>query len=470
MLFTTGDDVIRFVRDQKISTLDFRFTDLLGGWHHFSSPARILSENSFAKGFVVDASSFRGWAEVHQSDMVVLPDAATAILDPFFSDQTMVMICDVVDPVAKQPYRRDPRNIAKRAEAHLQSLGFADKACFGPEGEFFIFDSVRHETTTNSSFYEVDSEEGSWNTSKQGPCSGIRLKEGYFPVPPLDRLHNLRNEIVRHLEECGIAVEKHHHEVAGGGQCEIDIAYDTLTRVADKMMLYKYICKSVAQKHQKIVTFMPKPLMGENGTAMHVHFSLWRDNLPLFDGKRYADLSDVALYAVGGLLKHARSLLAFACPTTNSYRRLVPGYEAPVRLAYSTGNRSACCRIPIGNDSPAARRVEFRPPDPSANPYLCFASILMAALDGIANKIDPGKPFDKNMYQLTPEELRSVQETPRTLDDALDGLEQDHAYLLQGGVFNLDIIKTWIDYKRNKECESLRARPHPHEFHLYFDA
>jgi glutamine synthetase len=467
MMLGTPNDVVTYVRKQEIETVDFRFVDLLGMWHHFAIPSRILSEDTFAKGIAFDASSIRAWAPVHQSDMLVRPDPATAFVDPFYDDRTLVMVCDVLDPVTKGMYPRDPRNVARRAEAFLAAQGFADTAYFGPEGEFFVFDGVRFQSAANKSGYEIDSEEGYWSSSMPGPVSGIRPKEGYFPVPPLDRLHNLRNEMTRVMEACGIPVEKQHHEVAGAGQCEIDIAYDTLTHAADKMMLFKYICKGVAHRHQKIVTFMPKPVVGDNGTAMHVHFSLWQSEIPLFAGNRYGGLSTMAHHAIGGLLKHAGSLLAFSCPSTNSYRRLIPGYEAPTRLTYSARNRSACCRVPIGQDDPRAKRIEFRPPDPTSNPYLCFAAILMAAIDGIRQQMDPGDPLETDMC--SPETASNIPNTPRSLDEALDCLEHDHEYLLQGDVFNTDLIDAWVNYKRRKECDAVRMHPHPHEFYLYFD-
>jgi glutamine synthetase len=428
-----------------------------------SYPIGELEESSFKEGFGFDGSSIRGWQSIHESDMLLMPDPDTAFMDPFRDTPTLVMICNVGDPITKKPYPRDPRQVALKAEAFVGSSGVADKAFFGAEAEFFIFDSIRFDSQPQHSFYYIDSDEGRWNTGREEHNLGYRprYKEGYFPAPPMDHFQDLRTEMVMKMIEVGMDIECHHHEVATGGQCEIDQRFDTLVKSADNMLKYKFIIKSV--------TFMPKPIFGDNGSGMHTHQSLWLKGQPLFAGDKYAGLSETALWYAGGLLKHARSISAFSAPTTNSYKRLVPGYEAPVNLAYSSRNRSAAVRIPMYSNNPKAKRLEFRPPDPSCNPYLAFAAMVMAGLDGIANKIDPGKPLDKDIFDLSKEESKSVPLMPGSLDEALDALESDHEYLLKGGVFSQDLIDVWIEYKRKNEADAVRMRPHPYEFHLYYD-
>ena len=465
-------DVLKLIKEKGVQVVDLRFMDLPGQWQHFSVPASALTERSFEEGFGIDASSVRGWRAIDESDMLVRPDAETPVMDPFAEAPTLILNCTVADPITKENYDRDPRYIAIKAAHYLQTSGVGDAAYFGPEMEFFVFDDVRYETTTNSGFYAVDSAEGSWNTGRdEQPNLGhkIRTKGGYFPVPPIDSLQDLRTEMMLTMQQCGMEVECHHHEVATGGQVEIDLRYDTLLRTADRLLLFKYIAKNVARRFGQTVTFMPKPLFGDNGSGMHIHFSLWREGKPLFAGDEYAGLSNLALHAVGGILKHARALVAITSPTTNSYRRLVPGYEAPVNLAYSCRNRSAAVRIPMLSPSPAAKRLEFRCPDPSCNPYLAFSAILMAALDGIKNKVDPGRPMDRNIYELPPQELAQIPSTPGSLAEALDELEADHEFLLRGDVFTQDVINTWIRWKRQNEVEPVNLRPHPHEFTLYYD-
>ena len=470
----TAKDVLDLAKARGVNTVDFRFMDFIGTQQHFSTPLRELTDDVFKDGLGFDGSSIRGWSHIHESDMLVIPDPVTAIIDPFFKDPTLAIFCTIQDPVTRKDYTRDPRNIALKAEKYLKFTGIGDTSYFGPEAEFFIFDSIRMYGSVNEAGYEIDSEEGHW-TSKRGselkPNLGhdIRPKEGYFPVPPIDSLQDIRNEMMLTMEACGIEIEKQHHEVATAGQAEIDMVFKPLTKMADQLTLYKYICKNVAKKHNKVVTFMPKPLFGDNGSGMHTHISIWKEGKPLMYGNKYANLSDLGLHAIGGLLKHAKALVAITSPTTNSYKRLTPGYEAPINLAYSARNRSACCRIPVYSPSPKAKRVEFRCPDPSCNPYLCFAAMLMAAVDGIQNKIDPGAPMDKDIYDLPPEELAKVANTPGSLEEALDCLEKDHDFLLKGDVFTKDVIETWIGYKREKECDPVRLRPHPHEFYLYFD-
>src|SRR5450432_4342263 len=414
--------VLEFAKKNGVKMLDLRFVDLPGLWQHVSYPINQLTEDSFEEGFGMDGSSIRGWAAINESDMLLIPDPSTHMLDAFTEVPTMVMVCDVIDPVTKQRYDRDPRYIAKKAELYLASTTVADTAYFGAEPEFFIFDNVRFDQREQHGFYFIDAEEGRWNSGREQNNLGYRprYKEGYFPVPPTDHYQDLRSEMVATMVKCGLVIECHHHEVATGGQCEIDQKFDTLVKSADNMMLYKYVIRNVANQYGKTVTFMPKPLFGDNGSGMHVHQSIWRDGKPLFAGDGYAGLSEMALHYIGGLLKHARSLSAIIAPTTNSYKRLVPGYEAPVNLAYSRRNRSAACRIPMYSASPKAKRVEFRPPDPAANPYLAFAAMLMAGLDGVLNKIDPGEPLDKDIYDLSPEEMKSVPSMPGSLDEALN--------------------------------------------------
>ncbi len=463
--------VLDFVKEHNVQVLDLRFTDLPGLWHHVSYPIAMLSESSFEEGFGMDGSSIRGWAAIHESDMLLIPDANKYMLDPFTEVPTMVMVCDVIDPVTKQRYDRDPRYIAKKAEMFLLSTGLADTAYFGAEAEFFIFDNVRFDQNEHEGFYFIDAEEGRWNSGRVENNLGYRprYKEGYFPVAPTDHYQDLRTEMTMTMQNCGLVVECHHHEVATGGQTEIDLKFDSLIRSADAMMLYKYIVKNVANQYGKTVTFMPKPLFQDNGSGMHTHQSLWKDGKPLFAGDGYAGLSQMALWYIGGLIKHGPALSAIIAPTTNSYKRLVPGFEAPVNLAYSRRNRSAACRIPMYSASPNAKRVEFRPPDPSCNPYLAFSAMLMAGLDGIENKIDPGQPLDKDIYDLGPEELAKVPSMPGSLESALDALARDNQFLLRGDVFTEEMLNTYIDYKREKEVNALRLRPHPYEFQMYYD-
>jgi glutamine synthetase len=468
----TPNEVVNYTAENGCRMMDLRFMDFLGTWQHITIPVSELSEDVFTEGFGFDGSSIRGWQAINASDMLIMPDPATARIDPFMSTSTLVMICDIRDPVTGERYSRDPRNIAKKAAAYLKATGIADTAYFGPEAEFFIFDDIRYDSTENSSYYYVDSAEGQWNTGRaEGPNLGYkpRYKEGYFPVPPTDSMHDLRTEMVLKMEEVGIRVEAQHHEVATGGQAEIDMRFDEIVHMADKLQWYKYIIKNVARAAGKTVTFMPKPLFNDNGTGMHVHQSLWKDGNPLFAGEGYAGTSQMCLNYIGGILKHAPALCAFVAPTTNSYKRLVPGFEAPVNLAYSSRNRSAAVRIPMYSASPKAKRIEVRFPDPSSNPYLAFSAMLMAGLDGIRNSIDPGEPLDQDIYELSPAELSKVPSVPGSLDGALEALEADHEFLLQGDVFTADAISIWIDYKRSREVDPVRLRPHPYEFKLYFD-
>jgi glutamine synthetase len=470
---------MKLARDNGVKMVDFKFTDLPGTWQHFAIPFSQFEEDIFSEGLGFDGSSIRGFQEINESDMLVMPDPATAHIDPFFAVPTLSLICDIADPLSKRPYSRDPRHIARKAEQLLKQSGIADTAYFGPEAEFFVFDDVRFESSPNSVFYQIDSVEGHWNTGNDsGPnlANKIRNKEGYFPVSPSDTLGDLRTEMVLTMAESfGITVEAHHHEVATAGQCEIDMRFDTLLTMADSLMTYKYVVKNVAKRHGKVATFMPKPLFGDNGSGMHVHQSLWKGGAPLFfDEAGYAGLSKTALSYIAGLLIHAPAILAFAAPTTNSYRRLVPGFEAPVNLVFSARNRSAAVRIPMYSNNPKAKRIEFRPPDPSANPYLTFAALLCAGLDGIRRGLDPAKeglgPLDKNIYELSPDEYESIRSVPGSLDDALTALESDHEFLLEGGVFTRDVIDAFIGLKRAKEVDEVRLRPTPHEYFLYFDA
>jgi glutamine synthetase len=463
--------VLQFAKDNGAKLLDLRFTDLPGLWHHVSYPISQFSEGSFEEGFGMDGSSIRGWAAIHESDMLLIPDPKFCMMDPFTEAPTLVMIGDVQDPVTKQRYDKDPRYIAKKAEMFLSSTGIADTCYIGAEAEFFIFDNVRFDQREQHGFYFIDAEEGRWNSGRKENNLGYRprYKEGYFPVPPTDHYQDLRSEMTMTMEQCGLVVECHHHEVATGGQTEIDLKFDALLDSADHMMLYKYIARNVANQYGKTVTFMPKPLFGDNGSGMHCHQSLWKGGKPLFAGDGYAGLSQMALWYIGGLIKHGPALAAIIAPTTNSYKRLVPGFEAPVNLAYSRRNRSAACRIPMYSASPKAKRVEFRPPDPSCNPYMAFAAMMMAGLDGIDNKIDPGQPLDKDIYDLGPEELSKVPSMPGSLEDALDALEADHQFLLKGDVFTEALLDTYIKYKREKEVDAVRLRPHPYEFALYYD-
>lgn len=464
-------EVVELAKSNEARQLDLRFTDLPGLNQHISYPIEMLKEDVFEEGFGIDGSSIRGWAAINESDMLLIPDPSTAFMDPFNEVTTLVMTCDVIDPITRQHYDRDPRWIAKKAELYLQNSGIADTCYFGAEAEFFIFDNVRFDQNQHSGFYFIDAEEGRWNSGREKDNLGYRprYKEGYFPVPPTDHYQDLRAEMVEVMVRCGLHIECHHHEVATGGQCEIDQRFDTLVKSADNMMLYKYIVRNVAYQYGKTVTFMPKPLFGDNGSGMHCHQSLWKAGSALFAGDGYAGLSEMALSYIGGLLKHARALSAIIAPTTNSYKRLVPGYEAPVNLAYSRRNRSAAVRIPMYSASPKAKRVEFRPPDPSCNPYLAFAAMMMAGLDGVQNKIAPGEPLDKDIYDLSPEELTRVPSMPASLDEALNALEEDHSFLLKGDVFTEELIETFISYKRKAEADAVRLRPHPYEFALYYD-
>ena len=468
----TPKEVLEFAETHKAKMLDLKFMDFPGMWQHFSVPIHQLSEDSFEEGFGFDGSSIRGWQAIHTSDMLVIPDPNTAVIDPIMEAPTLSLICNIVDPITKERYTRDPRNIAQKAEAYLKSTGIADQAFIGPEAEFFIFDDIRYDSKENCAYYFIDSIEGQWNTgAEEMPNLGYkpRYKEGYFPVPPTDSLQDLRTEMVLIMEKAGIEIEAQHHEVATAGQAEIDIRFSPLTEMADKLMMYKYIIKNVARQHGKTVTFMPKPIFGDNGSGMHTHQSLWKAGKPLFAGSGYAGLSDIGLYYIGGILKHAAALCALVAPTTNSYKRLVPGYEAPVNLAYSSRNRSAGIRVPMYSPSPKAKRVEVRFPDCTCNGYLAFAAMLMAGLDGIQNKIDPGQPLDKDIYELGPEELKDVPSVPASLEKALDALEADHEFLLKGDVFTPDAIEVWLSYKRKREVDAVRLRPHPYEFTLYYD-
>ena len=459
-------------REKDVKAVDLRFMDFPGLWQHTTIPVGHLSEDTFEDGLGFDGSSIRGWQAINESDMLIVPQPETAFIDPFTQLTTLVIVCNIQDPITREDYSRDPRNVARKAVNYLKSTAIADTAYFGPEAEFFIFDDVRFDQRPNHGFYYLDSIEAEWNRGRdEGPNLGnkIRHKEGYFPVPPADQMMDIRNEMMQTMIDCGMDVECQHHEVGTAGQAEIDLRYNEMVLMADQMLMYKYIIKNVARKHNKTVTFMPKPLFGDNGSGMHTHLSLWKDGDPLFAGSGYAGLSEMALNAIGGILKHAPAVLAFTNPTTNSYKRLVPGFEAPVNLAYSQRNRSAACRIPMYSPSPKSKRVEFRCPDPSCNPYLAFAALLMAAIDGIQNKTDPGAPLDKDIYDLPPEEAAEVPKTPASLDAALMALEADHEFLLRGDVFTADVIDTWISYKRENEVNPLRLRPHPWEFCMYYD-
>ncbi len=471
---TSPADVIRRAKEAGVQIVDVRFTDLPGTWQHFSIPLKELEEDTFTDGLGFDGSSIRGFQAINESDMLLLPDPASAFVDPCLQVPTLSLTCDVVDPITREPYSRDPRYVARKAEAFLKKSGVATTAYFGPEAEFYIFNSVRFDQNAHEGYYHIDSEEGIWNSGANGTANlghRPRHKEGYFPVPPTDRLQDLRSKIMLAMIASGIEVEVHHHEVGTAGQTEIDMRYNTLTRMADQVMMYKYIVKNVCAANGYTATFMPKPMFGDNGSGMHVHMSLWNGtNNLFFDKNGYALISDSARWYIGGLIKHAAALLAFAAPTTNSYRRLVPGYEAPINLIYSQRNRSAICRIPMYSTSPKAKRLEFRAPDPSANPYLTFAALLMAGLDGIKNKIEPPKPMDVDLYDLEPAERKHVKNTPGSLLESLQALEADHAFLLDGGVFTQDLIDTWLTMKRVKDVDAVALRPHPYEFFLYYDA
>jgi glutamine synthetase len=468
----TPADAVKYKEKNGAKIVDFRFLDFPGIWQHISVPAHRLTEEAFEDGFGFDGSSIRGFQPINASDMLMMPDPATAQMDPFLETPTLAVICNIVDPITRQPYSRDPRQIALKAERYLKQTGVADTVFFGPEAEFFVFDDIRYDQTANAGYYHIDSIEGRWNSGREEfPNLGYKpgYKGGYFPVPPTDSLQDLRSEMVLRMEELGIEIEAQHHEVATAGQCEIDMRFATLTRMADQLMWYKYVVKNVARKHNKTATFMPKPLFGDNGSGMHCHQSLWKDGRPLFAGDGYAGMSETALFYIGGILKHAKSICALTNPGTNSYRRLVPGFEAPVNLAYSSRNRSAAVRIPMYSPSPKAKRLEFRTPDPSCNPYLAFSAMMLAGLDGIEKRIHPGEPLDKDIYSLSPEELKEVPSVPGSLDEALTALRNDHAYLLKGDVFTPDVIDTWIEMKWDAEINPMRLRPSPYEFALYFD-
>ncbi len=468
----TPKEVLKFAKEKNARMVDFKFLDFIGIWQHFSVPVNELTEDIFEAGLGFDGSSIRGWQPIHASDMLVIPDPTTAVVDPFSENTTLSLICNIVDPLTKESYSRDPRNIAQKAEAYLKSTGIGDTAYFGPEPEFFIFDDIRFSQGSNHGFYFIDSNEGVWNTGRE-ECPNLgykpRHKEGYFPVPPTDSQEDIRTEMCLVMEQIGIQIERQHHEVATAGQAEIDMRFDSLVKMGDKLMWFKYIVKNVAKKWRKTVTFMPKPVFGDNGSGMHVHQSIWKGGKPLFSGNGYGGMSELALYYIGGILKHARALNAFCNPGTNSYRRLVPGFEAPINLAYSSRNRSASIRIPMYSPSPKAKRIEVRFPDPSCNGYLAFAAMLMAGLDGIQNKIDPGEPLDKDIYGLSPEELSKVPSAAGSLEEALNALKADHAFLLKGDVFTQDVLDTWIEYKKEKEVDPVKLRPVPHEFYLYYD-
>ena len=468
----TPKQVMEMAKEKGAKVVDLRFLDFPGVWQHFTVPMGELEESSFEDGYGFDGSSIRGWQPIHASDMLVIPDPVTARMDPFFEAPTLVLIGNIVDPITRESYSRDPRNIAQKAEAYLKRTGIGDTAFIGPEPEFFIFDDIRFESSRHRAFYEIDSVEGSWNTGRE-ECPNLgykpRPKEGYFPVPPMDKFQDLRTEMVLTLESLGIDVEAQHHEVATAGQAEIDMRFKPLLEMGDQLMWFKYVLKNVAHRHGHTVTFMPKPLFEDNGSGMHTHISIWKDNNPVFAGDKYAGISQEALYAIGGILKHCSALCALTNPTTNSYKRLVPGFEAPVNLAYSSRNRSAAILLPMYSPSPKAKRIEFRTPDPSCNGYIAFSAILLAVIDGIENKIDPGDPLDKDIYNLPPEELAEIPSAPGSLEDALDALKDDHEFLLKGDVFTQDVIDMWIDYKTENEVNDVKLRPHPHEFYLYYD-
>ena len=468
----TPKEFFEFARKHNAEMVDLKFTDLLGTWQHCSFPIDVWSEKTFTEGLGFDGSSIRGWQQIHKSDMLARPDPFTARIDSFFKEPTVSVIADIVDPVSGEDYSRDPRHVCRKGVEFLKSTGLADTCFIGPEPEFFIFDEVRYEQNQHTGMYTIDSVEGAWNTARfEEPNLGYKpsFKGGYFPVSPTDTYHDLRGEMVAELKKVGIVIEAHHHEVATAGQSEIDMEFRDILTMADQFQWYKYIIKNVAKRHGKTVTFMPKPIFQDNGSGMHTHFSLWKGGKPLFAGSSYAGLSDMGLHACGGILKHAPALLAFCAPTTNSYRRLVPGFEAPVNLVMSARNRSASVRIPMYSKSPKAKRLEFRCPDPTANGYIAWTAVLLAAIDGIQNKIDPGSPLDVDIYELSPEELAKHRHTPGSLEEAISALESDHEFLTVGGVFTDDLLETWITWKREKELAEIALRPHPHEFALYYD-
>ncbi|HLC18583.1 MAG TPA: type I glutamate--ammonia ligase [Thermodesulfobacteriota bacterium] len=468
----TPKEVLDLANEKGARMVDVKFMDFVGIWQHFSVPMTELTDDLFEDGLGFDGSSIRGWQPIHASDMLVIPDPSTAVMDPFMEVPTLSLICDIVDPITRESYSRDPRAIARKAEAYLKSTGIGDAAFFGPEPEFFIFDDIRFSQGPDHGFYYLDSSEGVWNTGRE-ECPNLgykpRHKEGYFPVPPTDSQQDIRTEMCLIMEQVGIQIEAQHHEVATAGQAEIDMRFDTLLKMGDKLMWFKYVIKNVARRWGKTVTFMPKPVFGDNGTGMHVHQSIWKGGKPLFPGDGYGGMSELAMHYIGGILKHAKALNAFCNPGTNSYKRLVPGYEAPINLAYSSRNRSAAIRIPMYSTSPKAKRIEVRFPDPSCNGYLAFAAMLLAGLDGIQNKIDPGAPLDKDIYGLSPEELKDIPSACGSLEEALNALAGDHEFLLKGDVFTQDVIDTWIDYKKTKELDAVRLRPTPYEFFLYYD-
>jgi glutamine synthetase len=469
----TPKDFYDVAKKNNAKMVDLKFVDLLGTWQHCSYPLELFDENVFEEGLGFDGSSIRGWQDIHMSDMLAIPDPATAVIDPFFREPTISVLANIVDPVTKESYTRDPRHVARKGAAYVKETGIADTCYIGPEPEFFIFDEVRYEQNQHRGMYQIDSVEGAWNTARfEEPNLGYKpsFKGGYFPVSPTDTYHDLRGEMVYEMQKIGIKIEAHHHEVATAGQAEIDMKFDELVKMSDQFMWYKYIIKNVAKRNGKTVTFMPKPVFDDNGSGMHSHFSLWKGGKPLFAGDKYAGLSELGLYCAGGLLKHAPAILAFAAPTTNSYRRLVPGFEAPVNLVMSARNRSAGVRIPMYSASPKAKRLEFRCPDPTANGYLAWTAMLMAAIDGVKNKIDPGEPLDLDIYELSAEELAKYRHTPGSLEEAIEALEADHKFLTEGEVFTEDLVQTWINWKRREEIKPLHLRPHPHEFHLYYDS
>ncbi|WP_022665336.1 type I glutamate--ammonia ligase [Desulfospira joergensenii] len=468
----TPADVIAMAKENNVKVVDIRYMDFIGTWQHFSVPVGELTESIFEDGLGFDGSSMRAWQNIDNSDMIVVPEAGTAKIDPFFKVPTLAVIGNIHDPITQEAYTRDPRGIAKKVEAYLKSTGLGDTIYVGPEPEFFIFSNIRYSSEAHASFFEIDSPEGHWNSGDgEMPNLGykIRPKHGYFPLPPSDQYQDMRTEMMLTLEDLGIAMECQHHEVASAGQSEIDLRFDSLLNMGDNLAWFKYALKNVAAKYDHTVTFMPKPLYGDNGTGMHTHLSFWKDGNPLFAGSKYAGMSQDALYAIGGIMKHCKALCAITNPTTNSYKRLVPGFEAPIKLAYSSRNRSAAIRLPMYSGSPKAKRIEFRTPDPSANGYMAFSAMTMAMIDGIQNKIDPGDPMDKNIYDLPPEELAEIPSAPGSLEEALEALKDDHEFLLKGDVFTKDVVDYWIDYKMENEVKPVISRPHPHEFYLYYD-
>ena len=469
----TAQEVLSLIEDQKIQMIDLKFVDMLGTWQHLTVHNSQIDESSFTDGVPFDGSSIRGWKAINESDMSMVLDPKTAWIDPFMAEPTLSITCSIQEPRTGEPYSRCPRVIAQKAVDYLVSTGIGDTAFFGPEAEFFIFDDVRFDQTQHCGYYYVDSVEGRWNSGREEPGGNLGYKpgykEGYFPVAPTDTFQDIRTEMLLTMAKCGVPIEKHHHEVATGGQCELGLKFGTLVESADNLMIYKYVIKNVAKKYGRTVTFMPQPVFADNGSGMHVHQSIWKDGIPMFAGDKYAGFSDMGLWYIGGILKHAPALLALTNPSTNSYKRLVPGYEAPVNLAYSQGNRSASVRIPLSGNNPKAKRLEFRCPDATANPYMAFAAMLCAGIDGIKNQIDPGEPLDVDIYDLSPEELRKIPSTPGSLELALEALEQDHAFLTEPGVFTEDFIANWISYKLDNEVNPTRLRPTPYEFALYYD-